>query len=182
MLPSPRRLTADHEVDGFRSGQAILDRYLAEDALAHGKAGFSLTWVIPDPHDRTVWGYVSLAAASQPVKVKGRSGKTRVLTGVLDTCPYPEVPVVEIGHIATRRDQQGKGIASDLLTFAMIKVLRVSEEIGVAGIILYALTPELLIFYMKKLNFEKLPYPQARRRRMLLTIADARATAKAIGR
>ncbi len=105
-----------------------------------------------------------------------------MLSGVLDACPYPEVPVVEIGHIATRQDKQGKGIASDLLILAMIKVLEESEEIGVAGMILDALTPKLLTFIKKKLGFERLPYPQTRRRRMLLTIDDARETAKAIGR
>jgi hypothetical protein len=81
VLPTPRRLTADHEIDGFRSGQEILDRYLVEDALAHGKAGFTQTWVIPDPHDRSVWGYVSLSAASQPVKVKGRKREDALAVG-----------------------------------------------------------------------------------------------------
>jgi GNAT superfamily N-acetyltransferase len=121
-----------------------------------------------------------LAAASQPLLVRGRGrGRPRrVLPDVLDSCPYPEIPVVEIGYIATRKDKQGLGLGKLLLVFAIAKVRKMSKQIGVAGIVLDALTPELLAFY-SKLKFKRLPYPQSEHRRMLLTMPDAKATIEA---
>lgn len=181
-LPRPRRLAKRHRVDDFDSGELEIDRYLIVHARPHAKAGFSTTWVIPDPVDHSVWGFISLSATSQPVLVEGRDSKKRVLANVavLDTCPYPEVPALEIGFLGTRRDKQGQGIAKCLLKFALLRALKVSREVGIAAIVLDALTDPLLRFY-SKFHFERLPYPASERRRMLLTMADVRIAAELAG-
>jgi GNAT superfamily N-acetyltransferase len=183
LLPTPQRFSQRHRVSGFDSGEPEVNDYLVKHALTHAEAGFSTTWVIPDPHDRSIWGFVSLGTASQVVQVEGRRGKKRLFlrVPVLDTCPYPEIPVIEIIFLGTRQDKQGKGIAKRLLGFSILKAIKVSRDVGVAGIILDALTDPLLQFY-SKLKFDRLPYPpESGRRRMLLTMADARIAAQLAG-
>jgi hypothetical protein len=67
-LPKPELLTRDHRLDGFDCGEHDINEFLINDALGQADAGFSQTWVIASDH--VVQGYVSLSAASQPVKVK----------------------------------------------------------------------------------------------------------------
>jgi GNAT superfamily N-acetyltransferase len=178
-LPIPKRLAKRHRVDNFTSGEPVIDQFLTEDARRHAQAGFSTTWVISDPEDKSVWGFISLSATSQPVIVAGRESKKRVLTNVavLDTCPFPEVPALEIGYLGTRVDKRGQGIGKHLLRFALLRALKVSREVGVAAIVLDALTDSLLKFYSREFKFERLPYPESERRRMLLTIAEVRYAA-----
>ena len=72
------------------------------------------------------------------------------------------------------------GIANALLKFAIRQTLTMSRNVGVAGIILDALREPLLGFY-RKFGFERLPYPESERRRMLLTMSDARVAAREAG-
>jgi len=121
-----------------------------------------------------VLGFVALSAASQPVRVK-LQGKTKpLLIGILATCPYPAAPVVLLGQLGRRQEMARSGIGGRLLTFAIVKA------VGVSGIVLDALTDERLGYY-KKAKFERLPYPDKRVRRMLLTMADAKATIAQLG-
>jgi GNAT superfamily N-acetyltransferase len=177
-LPKPRRLARHHHVDGFDSGAREIDQYLRVHARPHAAAGFSTTWVVPDPNDQSVWGFISLSATSQPVLVEGRDSKKWVLAhvDVLDTCPYPEIPALEIGYLGTRTDKQGQGVAKYLLNFALVRAITVSRDIGIAAIVLDAKTDSLLDFY-SRFQFERLPYPTSERRRMLLTMADVRMAA-----
>jgi hypothetical protein len=62
-----------------------------------------------------------------------------------------------------------------LLIFAIVKTVEVAKQVGVSGLVLDALTEDLLGYYRKK-KFERLPHPDKRIRRMLLTMADAKAT------
>jgi len=127
-----------------------------------------------------VLGFVALSAASQPVRVK-LQGKTKpLLIGILATCPYPAAPVVLLGQLGRRQEMARSGIGGRLLTFAIVKAVEIAAHVGVSGIVLDALTDERLGYY-KKAKFERLPYPDKRVRRMLLTMADAKATIAQLG-
>jgi hypothetical protein len=176
-LAKPELLTRKHRVNGFDCGEPDINRFLIHDALAQAEAGFSQTWVIATDH--MVQGYVSLTAASQPVRVKQGGTSKKLLTGILGTCPYPDAPMVMLGRLGRRTEQAKSGVGKRLLIFAIVKVVRLSEEIGIAGIVLDAMTDDLLSYY-RKMKFERLPYPDTRKRRMLLTMADAKATIAAV--
>lgn len=173
--PRPEPLTAEHVRAGFDCGEPDINRFLLDDALAHGEAGFSRTWVIARPEDRAVLGFVSLSAASQPVQVKVQ-GKTKpLLSGLLSTCPYPAAPVLLLGQLGRRKDLGKSGIGTRLLILAIVKTVELSAHVGISGVVLDALTDDLLTYY-RRARFERLPYPDKRVRRMLLTMADAKAT------
>lgn len=58
---------------------------------------------------------------------------------------------------------------------AIVKTVELSAHVGISGVVLDALTDDLLTYY-RRARFERLPYPDKRVRRMLLTMADAKAT------
>jgi hypothetical protein len=175
--PRPEVLSRDHVLDGFDCGEPEINQFLLEDALVHSEAGFSQTWVIARPEDRVVLGFVALSAASQPVKVKVQGKSKPLMSGILSTCPFPAAPVLLLGQLGRRKDLQKSGIGGRLLIFSIFKTIEISEQVGVSGLVLDALTDNLLSYYQKA-RFERLPYPDKRVRRMLLTMADARATMK----
>ncbi len=83
--------------------------------------------------------------------------------------------MIMLGRLGRRSDLAKSGLGKRLLTFAIVKAVKLSDEIGVAGMILDAMTDDLLGYY-RTMKFEQLPYPDKRKRRMLLTMADAKAT------
>jgi GNAT superfamily N-acetyltransferase len=180
-LPQPELLTRSHVCADFECGEADINHYLIAEALRDGEAGLSRTWVIARAENRSVQGFVSLSATSQQVRIKvpGKQGKkakqTKLLPGSLASIPYPEAPMILLGRLGVETACAGQGIGTRLLIFAIEKTLRISNEIGVAGIVLDAMTDDLLDYY-RKMKFERLPYPDPRKRRMLLTLADVRAT------
>lgn len=180
-FPAPAPLGPQHLVAGFDCGEPEINGFLINHAAQEMEAGLSRTWVITQPNAQVVLGYVSLSAASQPVRVKVQGKQKKLLSGVLASCPYPDAPMVLLGRLGRRTDVARSGLGTRLLSFAIVKTLRVAEDIGIAGIVLDAMTDDLLSYYKKTAKFERLPYPDPRKRRMLLTIADARATAASMG-
>jgi len=179
-LPAPESLAGHHRVDGFDCGEPEINDFILSHAAQETEAGLSRTWVIARPDDHVVLGFVSLSAASQAVRIKVQGKQKKLLSGALASCPYPDAPMVLLGRLGRRTDQARSGIGTRLLSFAIVKTLQTAENIGVAGIILDAMTDDLLAYY-GRMKFERLPYPDLRKRRMLLTIADARATAANMG-
>lgn len=179
--PRPELLGAEHVLDGFDCDEPDINRFLHDDARVHAEAGFSQTWVIARPDDKVVLGFVALSAASQPVRVKIQ-GKTKpLLSGILATCPYPAAPVVLLGQLGRRKELAKSGIGTRLLIFTIVKTVELAKQVGVSGLVLDALTDDLLGYYKKKARFERLPYPDKRVRRMVLTMADAKATIAELG-
>lgn len=174
-LPRPELLGEHHVVDGFDCGEPDINGFLLNDARAHAAAGFSQTWVIAQPDDHNVLGFVTLSASSQSVKVKIGGKSKPLLSGILASCPYPAAPVLLLGQLGRKKEMAKSGIGARLLTFAIIKTVEVAKQVGVSGLVLDALTDDLLGYY-RKAKFERLPHPDKRMRRMLLTMADAKAT------
>jgi hypothetical protein len=171
----PELLAPEHDLTGFDCGEPDINRFIHEDARTHAAAGFSRTWVIAQPETRLVLGFVSIAAASQPIRARVNGKMKPLLKGILASCPYPAAPVLLIGQLGRRQELTKDGIGGRLLAHAIVMSLELSERVGISGIVLDALTDDLVKYY-RKFRFERLPNPDKRVRRMLLTIADARAT------
>lgn len=179
-LPAPELLNDQHILGDFDCGESDINDFLRLHALKEGETGLSRTWVIARPDDRAVMGYVSLSAASQAVRIKVQGKQKKLLSGALASCPYPDAPMVLLGRLGRRQDLARSGLGTRLLSFAIVQTLKAAEHVGIAGIILDAMTDDLLGYY-RKMKFDRLPYPDPRKKRMLLTIADARATAASMG-
>ena len=140
----PERLTADHELAEFACGREELDTWLKGHAIANeGKT--SRTFVVPIA--QRVVGYYCLSAGA-------------VMRGELprkmrhDT--PQQVPVVVLGRLATDIKFAGRGIGKGMLREAIVRTIRLSEELGVRALVVHALDAEAANFY---LPFNFIPYP-----------------------
>lgn len=66
------------------------------------------------------------------------------------------IPVVVLARLAVCRSQQGKGLARALLADAFERLVLVSEQIGVRGILVHAASPTARAFYLH-MGFEPSP-------------------------
>jgi GNAT superfamily N-acetyltransferase len=112
-IRAPEPLAAHHELDSFECGIAALDEWLKRRAWRNEAEGASRTFVLCV--GRRVIGYYSLAAGSVLHTIA--TGKAR------RNMPDP-VPVVLLGRLAVAREWQRKGLAADLLSDAVLRVVR----------------------------------------------------------
>lgn len=137
-LRAPAPLAADHELEAFDCGIAALDEWLKRRARRNEAEGASRTFVICA--GRRVIGYYSLAAGSVLHAVA--TGKIR------RNMPDP-VPVVLLGRLAVDRQWQGKGLAADLLSDAVLRIVGAAETVGVRAILVHAISQAARNFYEK---------------------------------
>jgi GNAT superfamily N-acetyltransferase len=137
-IQAPAPLAADHELDAFDCGIAALDEWLKRRARRNETEGASRTFVICV--GRRAIGYYSLAAGSVLHAVA--IGKVR------RNMPDP-VPVVLLGRLAVDRQWQGKGLAADLLSDAVLRIVGAAETVGVRAILVHAISQAAKTFYEK---------------------------------
>lgn len=176
LLVQPVPLTPDHDLSGFRCVEPEIAEYLTKEARRASEVGLCRIYVACAPGTNQVISFVGLSASSQqasvPVSGKPRGTYKPVLPGELGRTKYP-VPMILIAQLGTHTDWSGQKIGTQMTLFAITKAIAVSEQVGAAGIILDALRPSLFDFY-QRFRFTDLKIPN--RRRMLLTMAEARAT------
>jgi GNAT superfamily N-acetyltransferase len=176
----PVPLTDAHDLSSFRCAETEIAEYLITEARAAAALGLCVPYVACAPGTNQVIGFVGLSACSQsatmPISGKPRGTYKPLLPGELGRAKYP-VPMILLAQLGTHSDWEGRKIGTQLMLFAITKAIVVSEQIGAAGIVLDALRPALFDFYAR-FKFIDLKIPG--RRRMLLTMAEARASLAAV--
>lgn len=133
-------LSSDHDTEGFDSGSELLDSWLKAIALQAGFAGTAKTFVLLNPKDnKSVIGYYSLASAS--LATEDALDRIRAGTG-----KYP-IPAVILARLAVKKEFQGRGIGKLLIRDAVLRVLRVREEIGIRVFLIHAIDDEAKSYY-----------------------------------
>ena len=163
-LQAPQPLADQHRTSGFDCGDASLNQWLQERALANQRSGASRTFVVC-ANDGLVKAYVALASGA--VAVSASPGRFR------RNMPDP-IPVVVLARLAVCRTVQGQGIARALLADAFERVLQASEQIGVRGILVHAASAGARNFYLH-LGFEPSPTDP---HTLLLRLVDVAAALK----
>lgn len=138
-LESPHPLADHHGTDGFDCGDESLNHWLQQHALANQGSGATRTFVVCAA-DGVVKAYVALAAGSMT--------RTNSPGGFRRNMPDP-VPVVVLARLAVCRNFQGQGIARALLADAFERVLQVSKQIGVRGIVVHAASATARAFWLR---------------------------------
>ncbi len=161
----PEPLTGEHRLEGFDSGVASLDVWLAEHALQAGRAGSARTYVVTDgDQDGRVVGYQALTAAS----VERASATARATKGM----PAQPVRAVLLARLAVDSSVQAQGVGVWLLQDAMRRALSVAEELGVRVLLVHAIDERARFFY-ERFGFETSPTDPLN---LQLLIKDIRAT------
>lgn len=145
----PEALDGGHPINGFESGEASLDVWLARHARAAAGAGSAKTYVVTDSEQEgRVVGYHALTGAS----VEHREATERAVKGMGQ---YP-LPAVLLSRLAVDLSVQRRGIGTLLLRDAMLRAVSVSDEVGMRLLLAHALNDSARAFYMR-FGFEESP-------------------------
>lgn len=159
-LAAPEPLTAHHDTNAFTCGVESLDRWLKQRALKNQITGASRTFVVCE--DKRVLAYYALASSA--VAAELATGRLR------RNMPDP-IPVVVLGRLAIDQSLHGQGIGRALVRDACLRVMAAADVIGIRGLLVHALSPELQTFY-EHVGFESSPLQPMT---LMATLSDARA-------
>ncbi len=151
-ISAPEKLSPAHKLTEFDCGEPVLNDWLKKRALANNNRT-SQTFVIQIKN--IAIGYYSLAAGA----IELRSAPPKLKRNSVDP-----IPVIILGRLAIDEKYQGKGLGPDLLRDAIIRAIRISEDVGVRALLVHALNDDAVRFYR---HFEFLESPIHARTLML---------------
>jgi GNAT superfamily N-acetyltransferase len=135
-LAAPAPLRAGHQIAAFQCGEAELESWLKERALKNQVEGASRTFVVCAGEE--VIGYYALAA--------GAVLHAQAPGSIRRNMPDP-IPVAILGRLAVHADWGGRGIGGGMLKDAVLRTLRLSEEMGIRALLCHAISQEARNFH-----------------------------------
>ncbi len=144
---APVPLTARHDLEDFHSGEAVLDDWLRQRALANMAMAASKTYVACPTGSRNVIGFYALSMGQI---------LNQEATGAMRRNMPRQIPAVILGRLAIDRDWQGKGIGAALLHDAVERSLRATAEVSARLLVVHAISPAAEAFYRHH-GFARLP-------------------------
>lgn len=157
-ITPPEKIRTDHNLEGFNSGEPVLDDWLRRRAARNEDTGASRTYVVCG--EGRVVGYYALAVGA----VEAATAPGRVKRNM----PEP-IPVMIIGRLAVDQKYQGCGMGRGLLRDAVLRIVQAADIVGVRAILVHALTEGAKKFY-QRCGFRVSPVdPMA----LMITVADA---------
>lgn len=136
-LTAPALLNDTHQLDAFRCTETELENWLKQRARRNQQDGASRCFVVSD--DQAVVGYYALAAGS--VLHAQAPGNIR------RNMPDP-IPVIVLGRLAVHADYAGQGIGAGLLKDAVLRSLRLAQEMGIRALLCHAISEDAKRFYL----------------------------------
>lgn len=136
-LQAPTPLTEAHRLEGFRCTEPALESWLKQRARRNQQDGASRCYVVCAGED--VVGYYALAA--------GAVSHTQTPGHVRRNMPDP-IPVIVLGRLAVHADRAGQGIGAGLLKDAVLRALRLSQEMGIRALLCHAINEDAKRFYL----------------------------------
>ena len=139
-------LAPNHDRRGFSCGVEALDEYLQRFARQHANANVSRTYVAAD--GSAILGFYSLAMSA--------IGRENLPSKHLRRFPNFPLPVARLARLAVDLRNQRQGIGELILADALQRCLRLSEEIGMIGVVVDAKDERARGWY-ERYEFERLP-------------------------
>ncbi|MGX2041366.1 GNAT family N-acetyltransferase [Methylocaldum sp. MU1018] len=139
-------LDTRHDRRGFSCGDSELDGYLKRFARQHAAAKVSRTYVAAN--GATILGYYSLAMSA--------IRKDQLPDVYQSRFPNFPLPVARLARLAVDQRYQRQGLGELLLADALSRCLRLSEEIGMVGVVVDA-KHERARRYYERFEFERFP-------------------------
>jgi GNAT superfamily N-acetyltransferase len=135
-IAAPTPLSAAHRLDAFQCVEAELESWLKERALKNQLDGASRTFVVCSNEE--VVGYYALAA--------GAVLHAQVPGSIRRNMPEP-IPMAILGRLAVHSSWRGRGIGAGLLRDAVLRTMRLSEEMGIRALLCHAINQKAKAFY-----------------------------------
>lgn len=136
-LRAPAPLADAHRLEGFRCTEPALESWLKQRARRNQLDGASRCYVVCAGED--VVGYYALAA--------GAVSHAQAPGNVRRNMPDP-IPVIVLGRLAVHADWAGQGIGAGLLKDAVLRALRLSQEMGIRALLCHAINEDAKQFYL----------------------------------
>jgi GNAT superfamily N-acetyltransferase len=155
----------EHRCEGFDCGTQILNEWLQRYALQSHRSDAAKTFVVHQKLE--VKAYYSLVSGN----VSRRESPPRLGSGLGN---YP-IPIILLARLAVDLSFQRRGVGKALLKDAILRVIRISEDVAVRALIVDAIDDEAKRYYLEA-GFVPFPEDQMRLMQML---KDLRASMKA---
>ncbi len=139
MSGPPEKISPEHDLSEFNSGEPALDDWLRRRAVRNEESGASRTYIVRAGNKVT--GYYSLAAGA--VAHAESPGRIR------RNMPDP-IPVMILGRLAVDRGFQGQGIGAGLLKDAILRTLQAAEIRRIRAVLVHAISESAKRFYEAK--------------------------------
>ncbi len=139
-------LDTRHDRRSFSCGDSELDGYLKRFARQHAAAKVSRTYVAAN--GTTILGYYSLAMSA--------IRKDQLPADYQSRFPNYPLPVARLARLAVDQRYQRQGLGELLLANALSRCLRLSEEIGMVGVVVDAKHDRARRYY-ERFEFERFP-------------------------
>jgi GNAT superfamily N-acetyltransferase len=157
-LYSSERLAPTHVLDDFRSGRALLDRWLLTSALSADRAGTARTFVWRDR--QRVVAYFSLC----PHELRRETLPRTLAHGAPRS-----IPSILLARLALHEDLHGRGLGAQLLVDALGRAVAAVSAAGGRFIVVDALDQGASDFYEHH-GFRRLP---GEHERLVMKATDA---------
>jgi ribosomal protein S18 acetylase RimI-like enzyme len=135
-ISAPEKLSAEHDLSGFDSGEPVLDEWLRRRALQNEASGASRTYVVCV--GARVVGYYTLAVGA----VAHSEAPGRVRRNMPDS-----VPAMVLGRLAVDKAFQGRYIGAGLLCDAVLRTVQAAEIAGIRVILVHTISEAAKRFY-----------------------------------
>lgn len=132
-------LADDHERGAFSCGKPSLDVFIRTQAGQYARKDVGRTFVAIRPSERTVIGYYTLAASSIEFATLPPATSKRL--------PRHPVPTVLLGRLAVDVSARGTGLGRGLLADALLRTVRIADDLGVFAVHAHAIDDEAKAFY-----------------------------------
>jgi len=139
-------LDTRHDRRSFSCGDSELDGYLKRFARQHAAAKVSRTYVAAN--GTTILGYYSLAMSA--------IRKDQLPDAYQSRFPNYPLPVARLARLAVDQRYQRQGLDELLLANTLSRCLRLSEEIGMVGVVVDAKHDQARRYY-ERFEFERFP-------------------------
>ena len=148
----PVQLEAGMRLEGFSSGQAFVDGWLASRAAKAKARGSAVVYVShragADPASEPPAGFYTLSSASVERDLIGG--------GWLKRNAPAQVPVILLGVLGVDSRFQGSGLGRMLLHDASLRALSIADSLGAKALVVDPIDEPAEAFYARN-GFERIP-------------------------
>jgi len=136
-VSQPVRIDKHHRVDEFESGAGELDDWLRRFGWQNDRTGNARVFVAA--RGDAVVGYYTVSSAGVE---KGRAPADLIKGGA-----PAEIPCLLIGRLAVHNPEQGARLGRSLLIDALLRAVRISEDVGFRALLIHARDEQAKAWY-----------------------------------
>lgn len=141
-LTPPEKISSEHDLSEFDSGEKTLDAWLKRRAIQNEVSGASRTYVVcAGCTGKRVIGFYTLAV--------GAVHHEQVNNRIKRNMPDP-IPVMILGRLAIDKKFQGHGVGLGLLKDAILRTLEAAKIAGIRAMLVHAISEKAKNFYSKQ--------------------------------